>query len=325
MPVAIVLLFASCKKDLQPRDLDFDVVSENSAKQPTLTFKVTDTVHFVFSGNPDHITFYSGEIGRKYANVNRVSDTSSNNVRTLSFSTALNTAGTGSLKLLIATKFPKIANINATDSLSILDTYPTNWTDITSRAALATNATVKASGAVNLADYAKAGEPVYLAFRYRAEAGVVQPRWTITNINLTHKTADTTYIINTSALSLPTAFPAFTESHGWVPINVANKLIKFTSFGVTGNTNAATAVATENWMITGPIDLSRVLPDAGVVIKDMTSNASTTIYGGPVPSTFANYAYKFKNRGTYNVTFFASTSTADKQVSKIKTLTLTIN
>ncbi len=340
----IITIMPSCKKTIQQRALNFDVVSKNNARQPSSNFKVGDTVNFVFSGNPDHITFYSGEIGKKYQYISRISEPSSTK-DTLNFSTAMNTAGTGSLQLLISTTYDSYTQINATDSTNIISSYPTRWTDLTSKANWATNATATKSGAISLGDYAATGKPVFLAFRYRTEAGVSQPKWTISNMSVRHYLADTSYVIDSSNVFLPTTFPAFAVSPGWGTVNVLNPVIKFvpngggsgnkvlspasnastTGFTITGNVNAATSVPTESWLISGPIDLSRVLPDNGVAIKGMTSNASTTLYGGSIASSWANYSYIFKRPGIYNVVFLASTSTKDGQSSLIKIIRITVN
>jgi len=59
---------AACnKKKVYP--LGFDVTTAKAS------YAVGDTVNFVFSGNPDLITFYSGEQGSRYANRNDVDST----------------------------------------------------------------------------------------------------------------------------------------------------------------------------------------------------------------------------------------------------------
>jgi hypothetical protein len=327
----LLAIIASCKKQVPSVPLSFDVTAANNNQQVTNTFKVNDTVNFVFSGNPDRVTFFSGEVGHRYDYRDRVTDTSTNVGMT--FTSAQNTVGTsGKMSLLVSTDFAGYAQNNSIDSVNVAKA---TWTDISSRALFATNATSKASGAVNLSDYAKSAKPLFIALKYTAIANTTQSKWTISGIGVKHKTVDTTFVIDSSALVLPTAFPAYAVSPGWGTVNVANNTIKFspaitttaaTSFVVTGATTAATAVATENWIITGPLDLHRVLPDAGIAVKDMTSNASTTIYGSPNAFTaaFANYSYKFTKRGTYNVTFLVSNSNVSKDNASVKTLQIVI-
>src|SRR5688500_12553364 len=102
--ILLLVEAAACSKSIKLKDLDFEVTAVNSAQVPTTIFNRGDTVNFIFSGNPDYITFFSGEKGRRYEFRDRVSDTSTN-VK-FSFSTALNATGTsGTLSLLASTDF----------------------------------------------------------------------------------------------------------------------------------------------------------------------------------------------------------------------------
>lgn len=342
--LAFPAVLVSCSKTLETGSLYFDVASLNSAKQQTTTFKAGDTVNFNFSGNPDQITFFSGEIGGRYEFRNRTADSTSS-IDTLRFWNTVTNAGNGSMQLLVSTSFPSYTQINSKDSASILASYPAGWTDITDRGTWSTGTGAMKSN-IALNDFAAAGKPVFLAFRYSAAAGASQASWNINTLGLRHFTADTSYCIDSSAYINPAAFPASAASPGWGVVSVANPLVKFslnnantgpsnngigysqasgattTVVTLTGDTTAETAVATETWLVSGPINLYRVLPDGGVAVKDMTTNASATTYSAL--SSWASYAYIFKNPGTYNVTFVAGTGTKDAQNSLAKTITITV-
>ena len=58
--LAVSAMLMSCEKDLTPEPLSFNVTTASS------TYHAGDTVRFIFSGNPDIITFYSGEPGTNY-------------------------------------------------------------------------------------------------------------------------------------------------------------------------------------------------------------------------------------------------------------------
>ena len=58
--LAAAAVLVSCEKDLSPKPLSFNVTTANN------TYHAGDTVKFIFSGNPDAITFYSGEPGANY-------------------------------------------------------------------------------------------------------------------------------------------------------------------------------------------------------------------------------------------------------------------
>jgi hypothetical protein len=333
----IFLSFNSCTKQNSEQVLDFDVSVLNSAKLPATNFNVGDTVQFVFNGNPDQISFFSGEVGRCYENINRTSDTSNNVV--FNFSNTLTNKSNGSLQLLVSSSFPGYTQINARDSLSILSTYPSQWTDISSRATWSTGTGAKSSQ-INLRDFAALNAPIYIGFRYAANGKAAQSSWTLSNIGLRHIISNNSYCIDSSSVIVPTTLPATVESPGWGEISIANPLIKFSpnvyagnfsgvpnfpnsmtsnastsTFTVSGNATPATAATTETWIVTGPIDLHKVIPDAGVAVKDMTSNATSGHYSGL--SSWANYAYVFSKPGTYNLTFLAS-SNSNKNISSLK-------
>ncbi len=336
---AILLLgMASCSKDIPMSELNFEVTTINNKLETTTNFKIGDTINFKFSGNPDRITFFSGEIGNRYEFKDRVSDTSSNVV--FNFLSSINTSGaSGTMKLLVSTDFAGYKQNNAVDSLAVNKAM---WADISSRAIWATNATATASGNINLADYATQKKPIYMAFRYEAMAATTQSRWTLNGFSIRHTIADTSYLINSTNLIVPTVFPAWSASQGWGTINSINPLIKFvlfsgaaattasaslsatTSFGITGATVASSAVATENWLVAGPLDLFKVLPDAGLSIKDMSENAMN-ISKGFYTSFIGNYTYRFTTRGTYNVVFLASNDTRYGQKTVAKTIKIVVN
>lgn len=336
--MTVLILLVSCNKQ-DVEELSFNAQAYNAAEQLCDSFNVGDTVYFRFTGNPDQITFYSGEIGSKYANKNRVSVVSG--LDSLRFNSVLNTVGvSGNLQLLISTdSILNYTQINAVDSLTV---PLADWKDISSKAVWATNATVQKSGTISLDSFALINRPIWLAFKYTAEAGVTQKKWTITGIDLRH-TVDsiTTTSILSTACVFPTSFPAVSVSPGWGTINVKNNLMNWapnspvgggkgiskassastTSFVINGNSVATTAVATESWIVSGPIDLSRVLPDVGVSIKNMSENAMT-IKKGFVPSLKGNYTYKFITAGTYTVVFEASNNNLNGQKSFAKAITL---
>ena len=61
-------MLASCEKELEPKPISFDVTTAGK------TYHAGDTVFFTLSGNPDIITFYSGQPGTDYAFKDRTPD-----------------------------------------------------------------------------------------------------------------------------------------------------------------------------------------------------------------------------------------------------------
>ncbi|QQT28149.1 DUF5017 domain-containing protein [Sphingobacterium spiritivorum] len=336
-----LFLFMSCEKNISPEPIRFDVEMFTNSGTKATQFKVNDTLNFKFTGNPDRITFYSGEVGSMYANRERTSDPSPDN--TLRFFTNRGTAGSGGLKLLLSTDNMLYTQFNNKDSLSI---PAANWKDISDRVTWANGASNIQSGDISLNTETTTGSgTVWLAFKYTAPAGVAQSTWTVGNIDLRHKSGSTIYTILTSAIVVPTTFPTFTVSPGWGSVNVSNSLIKWAynggsagdpkigqslssntgtqSFVIRGNTNAATALESESWIVTGPIDLKRVLPDVGLSVKNKTENAEI-VSKGFYASPKANFTYKFTTPGTYEMVFFSQNDTGFGQNSITKTIKVDI-
>jgi len=285
-----ILGLTSCNKDLKLAALNFD------ASATATTLKVTDSAKFNFTGNPDVITFYSGEVDSRYEFRNRTSDTSSN--LQLKFTTATTTATTGTLQLMVSN--------NLTGAITASSIAAATWTDITSRAVLATTTTAVASGTVSLADFAQQRKPVYIAFKYTAPAGAIQRKWTITGFTLSHVLADRTYIIGDMTATTP--------SQGWLAVDVKNAAVNWTTaLVITGATTTAAALDTEDWMVMGPVDLSRVLPDAGLAIKNITEGMNKF-----------PFAYKYAAAGSYNAVFVAANANRDGMDSVVRKIPIVV-
>lgn len=301
--IALVLIAGtSCNKALQLASLSFGVTADSSAH--TLGVPYT----FTFTGNPDLITFYSGEVGHRYAYNQRVSDTSG--TAQLKFSTAV--SGTnGTLSLLLSTDYSGL--IGYEGQLDSGGISAATWTDITSRAVLATSTTTTSSGSVDLTDFMRQGQPVYVAFRYTAAAGSAQAKWTVSALSLTHTLPDSVYTIANLTSTSPS--PGWVAGHffGDSTINWNPTVTGATTASVimAGGTTVATETAVTRWLVAGPISLTRVLPDVGVAVKAITLLVPT-------------YQYTYAKSGSYTATFFAANVNADKEDSTTRTINVTI-
>jgi hypothetical protein len=107
-----------------------------------------------------------------------------------------------------------------------------------------------------------------------------------------------------------------TFSPGWVTYAISNTfqwtISAGTSLVITGAATAPLATAdAEAWTIMGPLDLTKVVPDAGVAIKSITA---------ALPS----YQYRYGTAGNYQAAFVATNATAGKVDSVTKTMGITI-
>jgi len=317
--IAILLHTLSCKKITALNEPNFDVSSDSS------TYRQGSITKFSFSGNPDNIIFYSGAKGNQYARKDRYFDTSGNVL--LSFSTVVNTAGnSGNLNLFISDNYTndtsKIANAT--------------WTDIGSFATInwATGATATSSGSIDLNRYKILKKPIYLAFKYVADSAVTQKKWTISSLALTHQpVGDTTYTLATTAVTLPNyivgSLPLI-SSPGWVAVNTSRNptaaqrwaptvaTASTTSLTVGGNSNALTAIATEQWIIAGPIDLTAVLHDVPTaIVKNSLSLSAEQLQPA--------FSFRYAKIGVYDATFVGINANNNNRKSLEKYLKIIVN
>lgn len=241
------------------------------------TYTTADTVTFSFTGNPWYLTFYSGEPYHKYEYSERVT---APGVPQLQFTTQL-TTGTqkNTLQVMISTNFSGVY-----DSTNI---YQATWTDITNKVILATNNTVTSSGVIDLTPFVTGDQPVYIAFKYTGAAGSAQRTWTIKSVALNNVLDDkTTYSLLGVAESTSgfKSVPMKATAVAWT-ISTSQLVIK-------GGTTTASQEA-EGWIVSKPLNLSKVTPDTGVPLKNMTTAMSS-------------YLYMYETPGSYKATFVAA-------------------
>ena len=280
---------SACTKKLSNGSSDFTVTAESTS------FNAGDTARFSFAGNPDIITFYSGEPGKRFEYRDRVQ---AEGLPILNFSTArANGVQENTLLLMISSDFKGV--VRGDTSSTKANITAASWQDITSRATLATSGTALSSGNVDLSDFAEAGKPVYIAFKYIAEAGSIQPKWTISNFTVKNNLSDgASYTIaNMNTSTNPyTNYGVSTFSPGFASYTLQNNFnwsVSTTSMVITGATSVGAAGApAEAWLFIGPINLRKVTPDAGLVIKNGGQNMADL-----------NFYTFYNTPGNYKATF----------------------
>lgn len=295
--IIILLAFAlaSCDDKLEVDTPSFDVYLEEGT-----TYKVGDTVRFLFMGDADNLTFFSGAPGADYEYKNRTSV--EGGIPQFQIDTQYGGGGTQteSLRILVT------ADLEAMDSTNIVNA---DWTDITDDVPHAVNATRVSSGEVDLSDYVVEGKPLFIAFRFISETNPTK--------------AAGTWIVNTLTAStlLPdgSALPIATNSTmDYSMFNFKNETEWYTRT-YEGEVQAliigggANGPENDDWMVSKPLFFTKVPPDAGFAIQ----NAGT--------DKLEYYEHIYDSPGTYNVTFIASNSSVDdfKEVKKQFTITVT--
>jgi hypothetical protein len=301
VPLLLMLLSACNKKEVA--ELNFSVRTEKTS------YKVGDTVKFILSGNPEQLIFYSGLEGSKYAYKDRTNAESEN--ITLEFSTNRRYGSDAqqpqSLKVFASQKFNgqyTEANINES----------ADWVDITSAFTLSGlqtgDATYVSSGVVNLLTLSSLGftidktKPVYFAFKYNAITGFTQPRWWVNKFDIKMTTTDgqllTVADIGTAGW---TSVKFGTSPVAWV--FGSDKILKYAGGGTT-------VLSNQVWAVSNALNLTKVKPDVGTALKNMSSRLDS-------------YTFIYKQAGTYKVTFVGSNVNIYGESKVVKELELTIN
>ncbi|RZK43150.1 MAG: DUF5017 domain-containing protein [Pedobacter sp.] len=296
----LIFIFAftvvSCSKDENIVEPKFDVTVRSN------TVKVGEPVTFFISGNPDILSFWSGERTHVYSNQ---SVSSEKGVRQwVQFETQLG-AGTqtNNLKLMASNDFS-----GTYDAESIAKA---TWTDISSRVNWATSGTRVGSGQVSLLDFSTAtnSKPVYLAFHYLAPKNTIKPRrWTIVNLQ----------VHNVLANGITTTFAPTLLSSLFTDVDLQNPNFNWTiNSGMIMMDAPVGEETNENWAISGAIDLNRV------GTADF-ANTSDGLLKGISDGAVTEYNYSFVTAGTYTVTFVGTNANLKDKKTVIKNIEITV-
>lgn len=283
---AALFVLASCNKTLKVDSVALEVTTASTS------YNAGDSVNFMFSGQPDMITFYSGEPGHNYENRYRTVAQGSLQVQFTSY--AQYGAQDSTLQLLVSTDF--------NGSYDSADIYKATWTDVTNQATLSTGANNTPSGIIDISADTAANKPLYFAFKYTGDSLTTQKTWTITNFQMNLQLADSSI---TSVATMANA--------GWKAVNIQNSAavwsISSTQLKIAGGN--ASAAANEDWVITSPLITNKVSPDQGIAIKNITQK-------------LPQFSYIYKKPGSYNATFVGTSATPDATKTLVKNVALTI-
>jgi hypothetical protein len=286
--IAIVSLAACSKDDSDNQDFNVSTASQ--------TYKVGETVTFNINGNPDNLTFFSGEQGFNYDFIDRKSATG---VPILQFTSSVQfLTPDNSLRLLISKNFS-----GENDSTAIVNA---TWTDITSKATFATGTTVTQSGRIDLSEFLSATDSVTIAFRYRDIPKTIttlrQATWTMSGFNLVNELTDRSF--NTILMS---------ENAWGIRSFGSNSTARWTSSAtqlvMTGGTTLA--AANDDWIYSKKVLLNTAIADVGKALK----NVSTRI---------DRHQHVYSTPGNYKVTFVGSTNRPNNQGQIVKSINITI-
>lgn len=325
----------ACSNELE-KDVKLSVGVNTSADVTydgtTITVKKGTPIEFALDGDPDCITFFSGEVGHKYEYKDRVTvDAKDVKTATLSFSVwaqygnAETTAGV--LSMYVSDQFKGMQkNDFAADSVSVENFA---WTELVPQAELpqapVANAGKAQTYSIDLKPYL--GKNVTVAIRYKGVSNVAsQPRMNFLGMKIYNEMADGT----TSTLGA--------GNFGFTPLNMDNKknytdqksMTVNREYGtVTNNTpgiwnlvgastgsffiqsSGAKAALKYSWLVSNPIEINACTPDTGEAVKNMTQSLSS-------------YSYTYQTAGTYTATFYAANANYKKQSTLMKQITIKV-
>ena len=301
-----LIAFTSCDNLLE--DVKFDV-----ALSPDNVYKVGENIRFDFTGNPNYISFYSGEQGFNYDNIQRSVANDEGLKILLSFVAKVESRpANGSLKVLFSNTFSGINGTNfEEDSLGITNG---NWIDKTSECKLPT--AMNGTATVNLDVTEFMGKNTCIAFKYEAESSSLsgQPKWTISNLKIILKYPNG---LEVSGIKAPimgfTAFDMLNKSN--TPYLSSNDPGRWNTsspqVSLVMNYTQAGAPKNIDYAISSPLILNSTIPDIGFAISDLRDKITS-------------HEYQYQFPGEYNVAFVAKNANVYGENAVVKRVSFTI-
>jgi hypothetical protein len=315
MKKLIILLLAvaclsACRKLSNP-DPTFDVTTSK------LTYKVGDSVRFALSGDPAILTFWPGDLGHNYLYAHRLSSPSPTS---LAIATSVTSPSTGAnataLHLMVTT------DTLVLDSASVVKAH---WTDITSRATLATGSTT-VNSTVDLTDFAATGHPVTLAWHYVTVSTDIQPTWNVTAFTVTTVdptrplTATSSNTLTNTVVTITSTVALWYKVHVLTAPSVVSTPWTINSATLSIPSAAINTPGRNDWVVAAPIYPSRVVPDTPYGIGSIGAG---TIKAVNITNPVTSFSYIYTTPGTYTATFVGSDVVAG-QDAKVLTKQFTI-
>lgn len=333
--LATVLAFVgvSCKDALfNEVSLDIRVEQGQQAVMDgnVVTVKKGEPVTFLFDGNADFISFFSGEKGAKYINRNRTSFSTEELVSMkLEFNVKSSYGAVeNSFRMLYSDKFPGISQTDFEADSVLVENF--EWMELVPQESLPRISGQTTVHSVDLSQYI--GIPMTLAVCYK------QPRISPT---LGATTVDFSDFKIVNSLKDGTEEIVYANQLGFTPLNMLNKWdvpsyeelgdnreygsndgslknviglwnlkasnVSLGNFSFNGGWTGDEAVTPKmySWLVSSPMQFNICNPDNGVKIKD-SSMALTS------------YTYTYEKIGIYDAVFLARNINMDSETEQVK-------
>ena len=316
-------------------DLDVDdSVDFNVSLASDNTYEAGEPVVFNIDGNPDYITWWSGEEGHVYANRERTElPLEEIESVTLSFEAQARYGNvTNTLSLFVSDDFPGLSKDAATDNARVAD-FETNATSLSSNGELLESKFAnRTATSFDLTPYS--ASEMTLAFHYKADFDGKNSlkRWDFYSVAITtvYKNGNTTTLgvadlglmafdcnPNTDPQHAQHGDPYFDNSSGsgscsgvWDLRSSLTRVNSFTYLG--GGPSETYTNDADDWLFTKALKLNTCDPDENSgVLKNINVR---------LPS----YSYVYTEPGTYTVTFIAGNQNVYGAARTIQEVTFTI-
>lgn len=318
------LLLTACDKRLdEDVKLNMKVTSEEAYNiGDTLVVKKSTDVVFNFSGNPDFITFYSGENGQEYSKRHLTESPVDQITSRLEFATKTqygsNATVAGTLKVYISTEYTgMVKNNKKTDSTAV---EKTNWIDITGLCQIPQTAN-GASPRTNVPLDQYLGKRLTVAFEYHTtDNSAAQPVWEIYDLKVVN-----TLISNGIESSIKAAQMGFMPLDMYAVGNAAYNTVSNNTSGIWNVSNisnasdpkirihssSAGAALNHDWLVSNPFIINARTPDSGIGIKTITTRLDS-------------YKYRYDATGVYVVTVIGRNSNFESTSEVVREVVLKV-
>jgi hypothetical protein len=289
----IITVFYGCGKyDLE--EPDFEVVADKT------TVKVGDSIKFSFTGNPQLLSFYSGQFLNRYA----PEESKQPDDLLLTFTSA-RTGGSqnNQVDLLVSNDFNGVYDIN--------NIMAAKWDTLSSKVLWGTSSTRTPSGDINLLGRVDVTKPLYIAFRYitrdQNQYGAAR-NISIYDISLKSN-------INGTPVTL---FTFSTTQLGMFSYGNKESERSVVATGINFRGNATSELRneyTEDWAVSGAItaDPNVAAVDRGISLKLFTESRKE------------NYLFAWSTPGQYRAAFVGETSNVFGRKQQVKFIDITVN
>ncbi len=293
-----LILLNACKKDVEVKDVEFNVVKVSE------TAKTGLPVQFSITGNPDIISFYSGEIGSEY-------DFVGSRILKPAYSLIFDS------QILDGTQpnqFSVQASTDFNGTYDLENIKKATWTDISNLFQLASpanNRTFVSSGEKDISNLIVDGKPLYIALKYITKPQTINGRYNLWRVqNLLIQSSDD-FNGKTTLTNQAGAGWRIILSPNYEP----NRVTSTTSITMMGNgTNRD--VETEAWVVSRALAVPSQINlgnEKSLAIKSVTDVA------------LSNFNYSYKKPGTYKASFVAINAGGNETKKLVKQLDVVVN